>query len=57
MELQDIIAKTGDLPSLPTVAARKNSEISSESLTAKSLGTILGEGSSLHAGRLGRGQK
>ena len=49
MELEKIIAKTCDLPSLPTVAARINAEMNNESLTAKNLGKILSEDSSLVA--------
>jgi len=44
---QDIIAKIGDLPSLPTVAARINAEIENEALTAKGLGSIIAEDQSL----------
>lgn len=43
----DIIAKIGDLPSLPTVAARINAEIENEALTAKALGVIIAEDQSL----------
>jgi len=49
MELQEIIEKTGDLPSLPMVAVRINEEMASESLNAKALGQILNEDSSLAA--------
>lgn len=44
---RDIIDKIGDLPSLPTVAARINMEIEDEALTAKTLGVILSEDPSL----------
>ncbi|MDD5759427.1 MAG: HDOD domain-containing protein [Desulfobulbaceae bacterium] len=40
---QEIIAKVGNLPSLPTVAARINTEIESEGLSAKRLGAIISE--------------
>ena len=46
---QEIIAKVGDLPSLPEVAARINSEIENEALSAKLLGAIIMEDSSLAA--------
>ncbi len=47
MNSQDIIAKIGDLPSLPAVAARINAEIENEALSAKSLGAIISEDPSL----------
>lgn len=43
----EIIAKIGDLPSLPTVAARINAEIENEGLSAKRLGAIISEDPSL----------
>ncbi|MBA3015105.1 MAG: HDOD domain-containing protein [Desulfobulbaceae bacterium] len=43
----DIIAKIGDLPSLPSVASRINAEIENEALSAKTLGAIISEDSSL----------
>lgn len=43
----DIIAKIGDLPTLPTVAARINAEIEDEALTAKTLGVIIAQDPSL----------
>ena len=46
---QEIIAKVGDLPSLPEVAARINAEIENEALSAKLLGAIIMEDSSLTA--------
>jgi len=46
---QEIITKVGDLPSLPTVAARINAEIENEALSAKLLGAIISEDSSLAA--------
>lgn len=49
ISMNDIIAKIGDLPSLPTVAARINAEIENEALTAKILGTMLSEDPSLAA--------
>ena len=49
MTIEKIIEKTGDLPSLPTVAARINSEMNNESLNAKLLGKIISEDSSLTA--------
>lgn len=47
MTSQEIIAKVGDLPSLPTVAARINAEIENENLSAKLLGAIIAEDPSL----------
>jgi len=47
METKDIIAKIGDLPSLPAVAARINAEIENEALSAKLLGAIIAEDASL----------
>lgn len=47
MTTHDIIAKIGDLPSLPAVAARINAEIENEALSAKSLGAIISEDPSL----------
>lgn len=47
METKDIIAKVGDLPSLPAVAARINAEIENEALSAKRLGAIIAEDPSL----------
>ena len=49
MDAKKILEKINDLPTLPTVAARINAEIQSESLTAKSLGKILSEDSALTA--------
>lgn len=49
MSSQDIIAKVGDLPSLPTVAARINAEIDNEAMSAKLLAAIIAEDSSLAA--------
>lgn len=46
---QDIIAKVGNLPSLPAVAARINAEIENEALSAKLLGAILSQDASLAA--------
>lgn len=46
---QDIVAKVGNLPSLPAVAARINAEIENEALSAKLLGTILSQDASLAA--------
>jgi putative nucleotidyltransferase with HDIG domain len=44
---QEIIAKVGNLPSLPAVAARINAEIENEGMSAKRLGAILSEDPSL----------
>ena len=49
MNTKDIIEKVGELPTLPTVADRINSEMQNESLTAKLLGKILSEDTSLAA--------
>jgi HD-like signal output (HDOD) protein len=46
---KDIIDKIGDLPTLPSVATKINAEIQRESLTAKSLGLIIGEDTALTA--------
>lgn len=46
---QDIIAKVGNLPSLPAVAARINCEIENEAMSAKGLGAIISEDSALSA--------
>ncbi|MDA8159114.1 MAG: HDOD domain-containing protein [Desulfobacteraceae bacterium] len=46
---KEIIARLGDLPSLPTVAARINAEIESDAMSAKLLGAIISEDSSLTA--------
>ena len=43
MQEKDIIEKIGDLPTLPTVAARINSEMQKASLTAKALGRIIAD--------------
>jgi len=47
MNSAEIIAKVGNLPSLPTVAARINAELENEALTAKRLGAIIAEDPSL----------
>jgi HD-like signal output (HDOD) protein len=47
MNAKEIIAKIGNLPSLPTVAARINAEIENENLSAKLLGAIIAEDPSL----------
>jgi len=47
MTSQEIIAKVGDLPSLPAVAARINAEMENENLSAKLLGAIIAEDPSL----------
>ena len=47
MNTQEIIDKVGNLPSLPTVAARINAEIGNENLSAKLLGAIIAEDQSL----------
>ncbi|MCK5437610.1 MAG: HDOD domain-containing protein [Desulfobulbaceae bacterium] len=49
MNTKDIIEKVGELPTLPTIAARINSEMQNESLTAKLLGKILSDDTSLTA--------
>lgn len=49
MDPQKIIEKIGDLPTLPSVAARITSEMRNESLTAKGLAKILSEDSALAA--------
>lgn len=49
METRDILAKVGDLPTLPAVAARINAEIENEALTAHLLGVIISEDVSLTA--------
>jgi len=46
---KDIIEKVGDLPTLPTVAAKINNELQKESLTAKTLGVIIGDDTALTA--------
>jgi putative nucleotidyltransferase with HDIG domain len=43
VEINALIEKVGDLPTLPTVVARINSEIENESLTAHGLGSIISE--------------
>ncbi|NOX26375.1 MAG: HDOD domain-containing protein [Deltaproteobacteria bacterium] len=45
MELDALIEKVGDLPTLPTVVARINREMENESLTAHGLGVIISEDS------------
>jgi len=47
LSTNEIIAKVGDLPSLPAVAARINAEIENENLSAKLLGAIIAEDPSL----------
>lgn len=49
MDIRTFIEKTGDLPTLPTVATRITTEMEEESLTAKSLGAIIAEDASLTA--------
>ncbi len=49
MEIRAFIEKTGDLPTLPAVAARITTAMEAESLNAKSLGAIISEDSSLTA--------
>jgi len=49
VEINDLIEKVGDLPTLPTVVARINHEMENESLTAHGLGTIISEDASLTA--------
>lgn len=49
MDPRKIIDKIGDLPTLPTVAARITAEMRSESLTAKALAKIMAEDSALTA--------
>ena len=49
MKLTDIVDELQELPTLPTVVARINEEMNRESLTAKSLGTIIAEDTSLTA--------
>lgn len=43
MSTKEIIAKIGNLPSLPTVAARINAEMENENLSATLLGAIIAE--------------
>jgi len=43
MDINSLIDKTGDLPTLPTVVARINREMAKESLTAHGLGAIISE--------------
>lgn len=52
LSTHEIIARVGNLPSLPTVAARINSEIESEGLSAKRLGAIISEDPSLASSML-----
>ncbi len=47
MEINDLIEKIGDLPTLPTVVARINHEMENESLTSHRLGTIISDDASL----------
>jgi len=47
MTIEKLIAKVGELPTLPMVAARITEEMQNEALNAKSLGRIISEDSSL----------
>ena len=49
MSIKKILEKTGDMPTLPSVAARINSEMLKESLTARRLGAIISEDAALTA--------
>ncbi|MBU0483049.1 MAG: HDOD domain-containing protein [Proteobacteria bacterium] len=49
MKATDLIDKIKELPTLPTVAAQINAEMRKESLTAKSLGTIISQDAALTA--------
>ncbi|MBU0479466.1 MAG: HDOD domain-containing protein [Proteobacteria bacterium] len=49
MELKELIKKSRDLPSLPTIAVQINAEIAKESLTAKSIAAIISRDLSLVA--------